>query len=46
MVSALELAVESAVTFSWAEVDLFLCISSVYPDIVRCHYGNERHPSI
>jgi hypothetical protein len=46
---ALELAlkthVESVVCLCWAEVHLYLCVSSVSPDILRCHFDKEGiHP--
>jgi len=39
--SALESALESAVCVGWAEVHLFLCVSSEYADFLQCHLGKE-----
>jgi len=45
VVSALEAApesaLESAVCVGWAEVHLFLYVSSVSADFLRCHVGKE-----
>jgi hypothetical protein len=38
---ALEPAVESAVCIGWAEVRLYLCVSSVPPDFMRCYFTKE-----
>jgi hypothetical protein len=38
---ALETAVESAVLIGWAEVRLYLCVSSVPPDFMRCNFTKE-----
>jgi hypothetical protein len=38
---ALETAVESAVLIGWAEVCLYLCVSSVPPDFMRCNCTKE-----
>jgi hypothetical protein len=38
---ALELALDSAVCVGWAEVHLFLCVSSMSADTLRCHFGKE-----
>jgi hypothetical protein len=39
--SALETAEESAVCVCWAEVHLYLCVSSVSLDFLRCHFDKE-----
>ena len=39
--SALESALDSAVCVVWAEVHLFLCVSSGSADSLRCHFGKE-----
>jgi hypothetical protein len=39
--SALETAVESVVCVCWVEVHLYLCVSSVSPDILGCHFDKE-----
>jgi hypothetical protein len=39
--SALESALDSAVCVGWAEVHLFLCVSSASADSLRCHFGKE-----
>jgi hypothetical protein len=41
VVSALELAMKSTVCVAWAEVHLFLCISSMSADVLRCHLGKQ-----
>jgi hypothetical protein len=40
---ALELAVELPVCVGWVEVHLFLCISSISPDALQCHFGDESN---
>jgi len=39
--SVLESALDSAVCVGWAEVHLFLCVSSVSADSLRCHFDKE-----
>jgi hypothetical protein len=41
LASALELALDSAVCVGWAEVHLFLCVSSTSADSLQCHFGKE-----
>ena len=36
-----ELAMESALCVGQGEVHLFLCVSSVSADSLRCHFGKE-----
>jgi len=36
--SAVEPAVESAVSIGWAEVHLYICVTSVSPEIFSCHF--------
>ena len=43
---ALELALEIAVCISWAEVHLFLCISSMSADSVQYDVGEGWHPAV
>jgi hypothetical protein len=41
LVAALESAQDSAVWVGWAEVHLFLCVSSVSADHLQCYFGKE-----
>jgi hypothetical protein len=42
---ALEMAGVSAVYIGWAEVHLYLCLSSVFSDYLLCHFDKEGiHP--
>ena len=41
MESALESALESTDCIGWAEVEQFLCVSSVSADLVTCHFSKE-----
>jgi hypothetical protein len=39
--SAVESALDSAVCVGWADVHLFLCVSSGSEDCLGCHCGKE-----
>ena len=39
--SALESTVKSTVYFDWAEVHLFICVSSMSANFLRCQLGKE-----